>query len=104
MKLLKEILVGSVLFGALAFGTTSEVKAHDDGGYNPNHAHVCTQSTSLNIRQSPKGKVVGSFNKGYQVQIKASYYNWETNDTWYEVYKPNSDSTGFVSSKFICFN
>ena len=103
MKNLKDILVGSTLALVMAVSIAPEVKAHYDNGYSPNHAHVCTASTSLNIRNKPNGKIVDSVNKGYQVQVKASYTNWETNEVWYEIYRPNSDLTGYVSGDYICF-
>ena len=103
MKNLKGILVGSAFALSMVLAIGSKAVAHNDGGYNPNHAHVCTMSTSLNIRSKPNGKVVGSVAKGYQVQVKGSYNNWETNEVWYEIYMPNSDKSGFVSGKYICF-
>lgn len=71
---------------------------------NPNHAHVCTESTSLNVRSgySQKSSIIGSLAKGATVQIKGNYYNWETQESWFEVYL-NNGKTGWVNGNYICF-
>lgn len=101
MNRLKRI--GFVLgLGLLSVGTVVlTANAH----YTPsheNHAHVCTQSTSLNVRSMPNGKIIGSVNKGALVTIKGTYSNWETNQTWYEIYLHNG-STGYISGDYVCF-
>ena len=101
MDRLKRIGFGLGL-GLLSVGTVAlAANAH----YTPNHenhAHVCTQSTSLNVRSGPNGKIIGSVHKGALVTIKGSYSNWETNQTWYEIYLQNG-STGYISGDYVCF-
>ena len=72
--------------------------------YQPNHAHVCTASTSLNVRSGPNTStsIKGSVTKGSKVTVKATYSNWETNDVWYEIYLSNG-STGYISGDYVCF-
>lgn len=74
---------------------------------DPNHAHVCTSSSTLNIRQSPdvKSKKLGQISQGKVVQIKASYTDWDTNETWYKVKSTPSTNnvSGYVSSTYLCF-
>lgn len=72
-----------------------------------NHAHICTMSTALNIRQEPniKSKKLGELTQGKVIHIKAMYSDWDTNETWYKI-KPETSTkniSGWVSSQYVCF-
>lgn len=107
-KLATLVMFGSIVIGGLGIAKTANAHYQD---HNTNHGHVCTAHTALSVRISPEvdyngkpvGKVITSLKKGATVQIKASYYNWEYDQNWYEVRLGDSEMTGYVSGKYICF-
>lgn len=72
-----------------------------------NHAHVCTSSSSLNIRTEPNinSKKVGEIKQGKVVQIKAAYSDWETSETWYKIKATSNTNniSGYIASQYVCF-
>lgn len=104
MNILKSVLISGVLLGS-TLTIPSSAKAHYGEGIDPNHSHVCTQSTSLNVRKDPMIKsnnIVGSVSQGSTVKVKGSFSNWETNETWYLIYLKNGKE-GYVSEQYLCF-
>ena len=99
---MKKLIAGlAVVLGALSTPTSAEAHWLN---YEPNHAHVCTSYTSLNVRSGPgtNYSTVGSVAKNSKVTIKGSYGSWEDHyDTWYRIYY--GSGTGYVSSDYVCF-
>lgn len=99
-----KILFSLIATGAILGSPLNRAEAHYvENDPNVNHAHVCTSSTSLNLRETPStgGKVVGSVKQAAVVKIKASYSDWETQETWYKIY--NGKTFAYVSGQYICF-
>lgn len=105
----KLFTLGSLL-GFMFFGSVANAHFVDS---DPNHGHVCTESTSLSVRNTPytdyngnpEGQVIGSVKKGQQVKIKGSYSNWENQDInsyWYHIYM-NNGKEGYISGDYVCF-
>lgn len=103
MKDVKNIVIGGVFLASMVLAGARASMAHYDQ-YAPNHAHVCTASTSLNVRTGPSTStsIKGSVAKGAKVTVKGTYSNWETNNVWYEIYLSNG-STGYISGDYVCF-
>lgn len=109
-KLAKLAIAFGLILGGLELATTKSAQAHYNE-YDPHHAHVCTEKDPLNVRTTPNvdykgdptGDVMFGIDKGSKIQIKSSYYNWELDTTWYEVHLGDSEMTGFVYGKYVCF-
>lgn len=101
---IKTLLLATIL----TVLNTQTVKAHQVNN-DPNHAHVCTESSNLNVRSTPYvdkynrpvGKIKHTLKKGSKVNVIGSYSNWRMSTVWYHI--STSKGQGFISGKYTCF-
>lgn len=58
--------------------------------------YIATESSNLNVRESPGGKIIGSLKKGTKVKVKATYRGWSQLNT--APYKNKWVSSSYLSA------